>query len=74
MTELENNFSIYLSKNGCKLGIGSNLFPLTEGTDAGDRKSYSYKDERGVDYRISWFKNDRRFGNLFIDDSNKLKR
>ena len=53
MPEQENNFSIYLSKNGCKLGIGSKLFTLTEGTDAGDRKSYSYKDERGVDYRIS---------------------
>ena len=52
MSELENNFSISLNKEGCKLGIGNNWVTLNQGTDAGDRKPYIGKDERGIAYRI----------------------
>ena len=72
MTELENNFSLYRKNGNSQLKIGSNWFPLTKGTDAGDRESYSYKDERGITYRIFWFKNERKFGDLFVDDPTYL--
>ena len=79
MTELENNFAIYINNEECKLGIdnsllggreGHNHIILNQGIDYGNRKAYSGKDERGVAYRIYWLKNERRFEDLFIDDPN----
>jgi hypothetical protein len=73
MTELENNFSLYRRNSNSQLKIGSNWFPLTKGTDAEDRESYSYEDERGIAYRVYWFKNERKFGDLYVD-SNLLRK
>lgn len=70
MPELENNFSLYRRKNVYQLKIGSDWFPLTKGRDDGDRESYSYKDKRGVSYRVYWLKNEEKFGSLFMDDPN----
>ena len=70
MTELENNFSLYRKNSSHQLKIGSNWFPLTKVRDYGDKESYSYKDEKGVCYRVYWLKNKRKFGNLFVDDPN----
>ena len=70
MVELENNFLISLDKEDCQLRIGSKWFPLTGGTDAGDRKSYSYTDEKGIAYRIYYHKGEKFFEDLFVDDPN----
>ena len=79
MLEPENNFSIFLNKEGCRLGIVNSLFgrekghnwlTLNQRTSYGDQQLYSVSDERGVTYRIFWLKNKREFGELHVDDSN----
>ncbi|MCE8158933.1 MAG: hypothetical protein I3270_00395 [Candidatus Moeniiplasma glomeromycotorum] len=66
--QMENNFSIYLNNEGCKLGVGHNWLTFNRGTDVGDREPYSCKDEKGINYRIYYYKKKREFGELHVDD------